>query len=521
MLDAKPKAGIITTGLLMGLVLSSLDQTIVSTAMPTVVKGLGGLPLYSWVFAIYMLVSTITMPIYGKLADLFGRKRMYLMGLFLFLLGSVLCGLAGTMRELIVFRGIQGLGAGALMPIAMTIVGDIYPPEKRGRFMGLFGAVFAICSILGPMLGGLIVEHISWGWIFYVNLPIGMAAFYLIAVSLKESKSDEKRSIDWLGAITLSGAIGSILLALVLGGNEQGQGAGAKLAWDSPEIVVLFCMGAILLALFIWIETQAKEPIIPLQLFGIRAIAFGNMAGFFMSAGMFGAIVYIPLFVQGVIGGSSSITGYILTPLMLSTIITSTAGGRLMSRLTFRMILIPSLALMAVGFFFLSQLTVDTSRFQIVMIMIITGLGMGAVYPALGTAAQSAVDSRSRGVATSSSQFFRSMGGTIGVSVLGSLLSQRMAAGLTELNSKLGASFSPEQLQHYTNPQVLLDSNASSLLPQEVILGLRHVYSEALAYVFLAGLVFVGLGLVASFFLGNARLIPKPASTFAKKTSNV
>jgi EmrB/QacA subfamily drug resistance transporter len=238
----KPKTGLITTGLLMGLILSSLDQTIVSTAMPTAVKELGGFSLYSWVFAVYMLASTTTMPIYGKLADLFGRRKMYLTGLFLFLTGSALCGLAGNMTELIVFRGIQGLGAGALMPIAFAIVGDIYPPEKLGKFQGLFGAVFAISSILGPALGGFIAEHWSWGWIFFMNLPIGIPAFLIMAAALKENKSTEQRSIDWFGAIALSGAIVSILLALVLGGDDQGAGT------HKPQIVGLLSIGALLLA---------------------------------------------------------------------------------------------------------------------------------------------------------------------------------------------------------------------------------------------------------------------------------
>lgn len=497
MTDENSKAGLITLGLLLGLFLSSLDQTIVSTAMPTVIRELGGLSLYSWVFTVYMLASTATMPIYGKLGDIFGRKRMYSIGIIVFLIGSLLCGFAEDITGLIIFRGIQGLGAGALMPISMTIVADIYPPDQRGKFMGLFGAVFALSSVFGPALGG---------WIFYINIPVGIPALLLVVMAMKESKSSERRPMDWLGAMTLIISIVSILLALVLGGPNQE--SGAAFAWTSPQIMGLFGMGAVSLALFLWIETRVKEPILPLHLFRIRTIAFGNMVGFFMSAGMFGAIVYIPLFVQGVIGVSSSVTGYILTPLMLSVIVTSIVGGRLMSKVSYRMILVPSMALMTIGFILLSQISADTTKFQIIGLMIVTGLGMGAVYPTIGTAAQSAVDSGSIGVATSSSQFFRSIGGTIGVSVLGSLLSLNMKSGLTGLYQELNM-IPAEHLQELANPQALLDSDVRLAMTPEVLSGLRDVFSHALSHVFLGGLIFVVMGLVASVFMGRARLVEK------------
>ncbi|RXZ82102.1 DHA2 family efflux MFS transporter permease subunit [Paenibacillaceae bacterium] len=506
MTSEKPKVGLITIGLLMGLFLSSLDQTIISTAMPTVIKELGGFSFYSWVFTVYMLASTSTMPIYGKLADLFGRKRVYLIGITIFLTGSVLCGFARSITELIIFRGVQGLGAGALLPISMTIVADIYPPDKRGKFMGLFGAIFAISSIIGPALGGLIAEQWNWGWIFYMNIPIGIPALLLIAIAMKESKSKVQLSVDWFGAMTLTVAVLSFLLALVLGGTNQE--SSASYAWTSPQIIGLFGTGAVFLALFLWIETKVREPIIPLQLFKIRTIAIGNIVGFFMSAGMFGAIVYIPLFVQGVIGVNSTMSGYVLIPLMLSSIVTSIIGGRLMSKVSYRAILVPSMILMTVGFIFLSQITVDTTKMQMVCYMIITGLGMGAVYPIVGTAAQSAVNSSTRGVSTSSSQFFRSIGGTIGISVFGSLLSQQLNSGLIELNKKFD-TFSVEQLEVLANPQALLDSGTLISLPPEVFMALREVFSHALDKVFLGGLIFVGIGFIASIFIGNARLVEK------------
>lgn len=466
MSNERQRSGLVTTGLLLGLILSSLDQTIVSTAMPTIVKGLGGGSLYSWVFAVYMLASTTTMPIYGKLADLFGRRRMYVSGLVLFIMGSLLCGFADTMVELILFRGIQGLGAGALMPITFTIVADIFPPERRGKFMGLFGTVFAASSLLGPTLGGALVDYGHWSWIFLINLPVGIMAMIAIIIGLKENlKSAVKRSIDWLGALTLSGAIVSILLALELGRKSQ--------AWGSGLTIGLFAAGALLTALFIRVETKAKEPIIPLNLFRLRTLAIGNIVGFFMSAGMFGAIAYIPLFVQEVIGVSPSVTGYILTPLMLSTVVTSTLSGRLMSRVSYRFLLISSLMLMAVGFILLGQMNVETTITEVIVYMVITGLGIGAIYPTLGTAAANAVDWHLRGAATSSSQFFRSLGGTIGVSVLGSLLTQRMA---------LDVSTDKMELSH------------------------------ALDHIFLLGSVSVSISLLACLWIGNARLVPQPVA---------
>ncbi|MFC0330508.1 MDR family MFS transporter [Paenibacillus sepulcri] len=479
----------ITAGLLLGLVLASLDQTIVSTAMPTIVKDLSGLHLYSWVFAIYMLASTTTIPIYGKLADLFGRKKVYMAGLLVFLAGSALCAMSGTMTELIIFRAVQGLGAGALMPIAFTIVGDLYPPERRGKFQGLFGGVFALTSTFGPTLGGIIVNYWHWGWIFLINLPIGIAAVLIILIAMKESKGAEKRSIDWYGAVTLSGAVVSVLLALVLAGG--GQEDGTHLGWGSWQIVSLFAVSALLLGLFLWIETRTHEPIIPLQLFKLREIAFGNIAGFFMSAAMFGAIAYIPLYIQGVIGVSPSVAGYILTPLMLSVVITSTYGGRLMGKVSFRTLLLPSLAMMAGGLLLLSTMTAETTLAQIILYMIVTGLGIGAVFPVLGTAAMSAVDFENRGAATSSSQFFRSIGGTIGVSVFGSLLAQRMTL----------------------DPQQLLDGDSRSKLPGNELMELQQLFSSALDHLFAIGSVLVLIALAASFFMGNARLVQRPIRT--------
>jgi predicted MFS family arabinose efflux permease len=325
-------------------------------------------------------------------------------------------------------------------------------------------------------------------------------------LSLKEKIGAGKRHIDGLGAATITGSVVSILLALMIGGEHQG--AERAYGWTSAPVIGLFSAGILLLGLFLWIETKAREPIVPLQLFRIRALAASGLSGFFVSAAIFGAIAYIPLYVQGVAGASPAAAGYSLVPLMLASAVTSTVSGRLMSRLSYRAIVVPSLALTGIGFFLLCRMTAETSGVQLAANLVITGLGMGAIFPTLGTAAQSAVDWSMRGVATSSNQFFRSVGGTIGVSVLGTLLAERMKSGLLRLSDE--QTLPADQLRHLADPQVLLDAQSRASLPQEALLELQHVFTDALSLVFRAGLAFVCLSLLAGLFLGSARLV-KPS----------
>ncbi|AFH63765.1 MDR family MFS transporter [Paenibacillus caseinilyticus] len=493
---------LITWGLLLGLILSSVDQTIVAAAMPNVLGEWGDLSLYSWAFSVYMLASTVTMPIYGRLADLFGRKITYMAGMGLFLLGSLLCGMAGSMASFIAFRGVQGLGAGALMPIAFTIAADVFPPERRGRFMGLFSAVFAVSSIVGPALGGWMTELWSWRGIFWIQLPIGAAALYFVRKGLHEDvRRQQKPSVDGWGALLLAGGVTSLLTALVVGGETYAWGSAPALGW--------FAVSTLLLGAFIGVEMRVKEPLIPLRLFRLKTLGYGSLAGFFVSAGMFGAIAYVPLYVQGVMGLSASTAGSMLIPLMLSAAVTSMACGRWMLRTTFRGILLPSLALMLAGFLLLSRLDTDSSLPELLLSLILTGLGMGAVYPALGTAAQHAVDWQERGAATSCSQFFRSIGGTIGVSVLGSLLAGRMSAWQELLVSR-SVSAAGSQLEAGARPEmVLLDPAGRASLPPELLSAGEAALSSAIGDVFLAGALFVAIGLAASTLLGSARLVQR------------
>lgn len=494
----------IVTGLMLGLLLASLDQTIVSTAMPTVIADLHGLSLYSWVFSIYMLTSTTSVPIFGKLADLYGRRLIYLVGMGFFLVGSALCGISHNMTELIVFRAIQGIGAGALMPIAMTIIGDIFPPDRRGKMQGIFGAVFGLSSVVGPAIGGFIVDKFAWQWIFFINLPFGIAGAVVLGTVLKESKSSEKKSVDWGGALVLTGAIVTLLLALVLGGGTE-NAAGTHYPWGSPQIIGLFSASAVLIALFLMIESRAKEPIIPLYLFKKRVISVSSIVGFFMGIGMFGAITYIPLFVQGVIGSSATEAGYILTPLMLSLIVSSIIGGRIISKVTYRAIILTSMSIMTSGFLLMSQMDINTANSTVVLYMIITGLGMGALMPVLTIAVQSAVSRENRGVATSSSQFFRSIGATLGVSIMGALMTNRMNAGIQDLGNVL-PDIPRDTLARFANPQLLLNAEARTSMPPDLLDGIRVVLANSITLVFASGVIFVIIGLIAGVFMGRERL---------------
>jgi EmrB/QacA subfamily drug resistance transporter len=504
----------IVTGLMLGLLLSSLDQTIVSTAMPTVISDLHGLSLYSWVFSIYMLTSTAAVPIFGKLADLYGRRMIYLIGMGFFLAGSALCGLSHNMTELIIFRAIQGIGAGALMPIAMTIIGDIFPPDRRGKMQGIFGAVFGLSSVLGPAVGGFLVDNVNWQWIFYVNLPFGILGAVVLGTVLKESKGTEKKSIDWGGAIVLTGAVVTLLLALVLGGGNEND-PGTHYPWGSFQIIGLFAASVVLIGLFIFIESRAKEPIIPLYLFKNRAITVSSLVGFFMGIGMFGAITYIPLFVQGVIGSSATQAGYILTPLMLSLIASSIIGGRIITKVSYRVIIVVSMLIMTIGFLLMSQMTLDTPNSTVVIYMIITGLGMGALMPVLTIAVQSAVSREQRGVATSSSQFFRSIGATLGVSVMGALMTNKMNAGLSDLGKSL-PNIPAETISKFANPQMLLNTEARASMPPALLEGVRGVLAHSVTLVFASGVIFVLIGLVAGLFMGKERLKKTEEGTVAK-----
>ena len=405
--------------LVLVLLLASLDQTIVSTALPTIVGDLGGIQHLSWVVTAYLLAATISGPLYGKLGDLYGRKVVLQAAIVLFLAGSALCGTSQDMTELIAFRAVQGLGGGGLMVTTIAVVGDIIPPRDRGRYQGFFGAVFGVSTVIRPLLGGFFVDNLSWRWIFYVNLPIGIAAFLVIGAVFRARRTEGRPSIDYLGTVVLAGALSSIVLFTSLGGTTYG--------WRSAPILLLMAAGIVLLALFPIVEARAAEPILPLELFRNTTFALASAIGFIVGLALFGSITYLPLYLQIVKGGSPTESGLQLTPLMGGLLVTSILSGAVITRTgRYRRFPIAGTALMTVAVVLLAQLGVGSPTWIASAYMVLLGLGLGMVMQVLVLAVQNAVDYRFLGVATAGSTLFRQVGGSIGVAAFGAIFTNRL-----------------------------------------------------------------------------------------------
>lgn len=402
--------------LMLALSLAALDQNIVGTALPLIVSDLGGLSHISWVVTAFLLASTATTPLYGKLSDLFGRRPLFLTAITIFLLGSVLCGLAQTMLQLIVFRGVQGLGAGGLMTLAQTTIADLIPPRERGRYQGIFGAVFAACSVAGPLLGGLITDALSWRWVFYVNLPVGAAALALIWIGLKPRQHEKRPVIDYLGAGLLTAATSCILLVLSWGGSLY--------PWYSPTILGLSAAAVFLALALIWQENRAAEPILAPHLFYNRVFQIGASVISLNAAALFGAMIFLPLFFQLVMGQSPSRSGLLMAPLMGGVIVSSVISGRIVSRTgRYKTLTIGGLAVATGSLLWLSWCAHNAQSVAQMEIGLITlGMSLGLVMPNLTVAIQNAVEMRDLGAATSTSAYFRSLGSSVGAAIAGALL---------------------------------------------------------------------------------------------------
>ncbi|WP_206995332.1 MDR family MFS transporter [Trinickia mobilis] len=482
-----PPIRLIFSALLLVMLLAALDQTIVSTALPTIVGDLGGLENLSWVVTAYLLTSTIVVPLYGKFGDLFGRKIVLQASIAIFLLGSVLCGLAQNMTQLILLRALQGLGGGGLLVITMAAIGDIIPPAERGRYQGLFGGVYGLATVIGPLAGGFIVEHLSWRWIFYINLPLGIVALAVIGAAFRPHVAHVKHKIDYMGAGYLAAALTCIILF-----TSQG---GTVLPWSSPDLWFTLALGCIAIAGFVYEERLAAEPIMPLELFKERTFLLASLIGFIVGVSLFGAVTFLPLYLQVVKNSTPSQAGMQLLPLMGGVLVTSIASGRIISRIgKYRAFPIAGTLLVCAGMLLLATLTVSTPIERMYLYMGLVGCGLGMVMQVLILAVQNTVAFKHMGVATSGATLFRSIGGSVGVAAFGAVFTNVLHARLAAL-LPAGAEL----------PQALRPS-AVQALPAAIRDDYLHAFSGAMHTVFVAAACIVVLAFALAWLIEDVPL---------------
>jgi EmrB/QacA subfamily drug resistance transporter len=495
----------VTVAMMVAILLVAIDVTVVSTAMPRIVADLSGIALFSWVFAIYTLTASVTTPIYGKLADLYGRKIIFTIGVVLFLLGSILSGASQTMMQLIIFRALQGVGAGAVMPITFTIIGDLFTGEERAKMQGVFSSVWGIAGILGPLVGGFFVDYGSWRWIFYINVPVGIVSLILVWMNLHERFERRQHKVDYLGATLFTVSISSLLYALLNGGQPN-------YAWTSATILTLFAVAVIGTVLFFVVEARASEPMLPLTLFKMRVIAISNLASFLASAVLIATNVYLPMWIQSILGHSATSSGLTLMPMSIGWPLAATIGGRLMYKVGSKSISVLGGILIVAGCVWLSLLGVNTPFWHLVAIMVVIGLGMGFSMTPFTVLIQASVPWRLRGSATASNTFMRSLGQTMGVAIYGTWFNQAVT---TNVKAQFGTGQPPADFSK------LLSPGATTLhVPKQVLEAVQTVLSHSLHTVFMVVLGTSILTLLSIFLLPLHKTVMQHQVTEARPTES-
>lgn len=509
------------TTVLLTMFFSSMNQTIVSTAIPTIVSDLQGFSLYAWLFSAFMMTSAVTVPIYGKLSDVYGRKPFYIFGLIVFMIGSAVSGQAQTMLELVIARGVQGIGAGAMMSMPRATVGDIFNPKERGRWMGVMGAVFGLSSILGPTIGGWITDTFSWRWVFYINLPFGVLALLGVIFSLPKVRTHEQTKVDWFGSLLLVIGLVPILLGFTW--------AGTKYAWSSSIIWTLFLSGLIVIAFFIWYERRVSDPVITPTLFKNRIFSTSLVLGIFVSMAMFGSIMFLPLYIQGVIGLNAQNSGLVMSPMMISFIIGSIISGQIMTRTgKYRRLAHVNAAVIVLGTFLLMRMDVDTGYPTVMANMIVLGLGVGALIPLLNIAVQNAFPYRMMGTVNATQQFVSSLGGVIASPIFGSILHRgfhnrlevtipgelkEMAGDVSQIDPQ---TMLTDQAQKALADQFARLEEAGQELFQQLLLAVKESLTSGITHLFEVGLVFAVLCFIGTFFLPE---VPLKGDEYYRQTS--
>ena len=470
---------LVIIGIMLSLFLASMEATVIATAMPTIVGQLGGLEHYAWVFSAYMLTSTTSVPLYGKLSDLYGRRKLYVFAMAVFLIGCILCGQANSMPQLIFARALQGLGAGGIMPLAFIMIGEMFNLEQRAKMQGFFSGVWGVSSIIGPLLGGFLVDQLSWHWVFYVNIPPGLIAAALVAFAWQDqAQSHERPAVDYWGAFLLTSSVVALLLGLV--------NFGTITSWT------LIGTSVILVILLVWVERRAADPILPIPLFRERLFSTSIAHGVLSGWALFGSLSFIPLFVQSVLGTTATEAGITIAPMLLGWVTASIIGTRILLKVGYRKLAISGTALLTIGTFLMSRADADISRSMLMVFVSLMGIGMGFSIPPFLIAVQTTVERRQLGTATSTMQFSRSIGGTLGVSIMGAALSARLASNLS------ASGLDPELVSQLLDPL----PGAQAVINE----GARIAVADAITLVFLFAFFAAGLALIATFFTPRTEL---------------